>query len=278
MRKKDIGRILLALAAASLLSVFIAPYLQGGIDWYETFYPTGRAVWSGHSPYTLIGFRYVPWAVLPILPFTLLPPEIGRAAFLLFSLLAFAYTAHKLGASPWVTGLFVLSPPVVHCLLNANIDWLPLLGFVLPPQIGLFFLVIKPQTTFAVGIFWLFEAWRKGGLREVFRIFAPVTIAILLSFPIFGFWVERFRAPIGFDWNASLFPMSIPIGLILLVRAVRSRNISPAMAASPFLSPYVLLHSWSGALLSLVGAPLEMLAAVVGLWILIGIQWAALYG
>ena len=259
------------------LSFLIAPYLQGGIDWYETFYPAGRAALAGKSPYTVAGFCNVPWAILPILPFTLLPIEVGRAAFMLFSLLAFAYIARKLGASPLVTGIFVMSPPVLHCLLNANIDWLTLLGFILPPQIGLFFIAIKPQTTFVVGIFWFFEAWRKGGVKEVLRVFLPVTVTLLLSFALFGFWIERFRAPVNFGWNASLYPMSIPIGLALLVKSLRARSKSLAMAASPFLSPYVAFHSWSGALLAFAAEPLEMSAAVLGLWILIAIRFVALY-
>ena len=42
-----------------------------------------------------------------------------------------------------------------------------------------------------------------------------------------------------------------------------------SFAASPFLSPHVILHSWAGALLSLVKRPIELLAAVIGLWLLV---------
>ena len=253
-------------------------YLEGGVDWYETFYPTGQAVLSGKSPYTLIGFRYVPWAILPILPFAWLPPDIGRSAFFLFSLLIFAYTAYRLGGNPITVALFIVSPPVMHCLLNANIDGITLLGFFMPPQIGLFFVLIKPQTTSALVLFWLIEAWRKKGIKEVFRIFAPVTISILFSFLLFGFWPERFLEPIGFDWNASLWPMSIPIGLVLLTKAIRRRSEHLAMGASPFLSPYVLLHSWSGALVSLANSTADMLAAVIGLWIIVIIRIFTMFG
>lgn len=252
--------------------------LKGGIDWYETFYPTARAVLSGKSPYTLIGFRYVPWAVIPILPFAWLPPTIGRAAFLVFSLFVFAFVAYKMGGNPIVVGTFVASPPVVHCLLNANIDWMTLIGFILPPQIGLFFVVIKPQLTAGLVLFWLIEAWRKGGLKEVVRVFSPVSISILLSFVFFGFWPERFLEPIGFDWNASLWPMSIPIGVVLLTKSIRQRSDRLSMAASPLLSPYVLLHSWSGALISLAGSTADMLAAVLGLWILVIIRSTQIFG
>ncbi len=282
MTKKHLSPLAWQISIGALLFIALTlagtRYLRGGIDWYETFYPTGQAVLSGKSPYTLIGFRYVPWAVIPILPFAWLPPDVGRAAFFVFSLLAFAFVAYKMGGNPIVVGAFIVSPPVIHCVLNANIDWMTLLGFVLPPQIGLFFVVIKPQLTAGVVLFWLIEAWRKGGLKEAVRVFAPVSITILLSFVFFGFWPERFLAPIGFGWNASLWPMSIPIGLVLLTKAIRQRSDHLSMAASPFLSPYVLLHSWSGALISLADSTIDMLAAVVGLWILVIIRSIQMFG
>jgi hypothetical protein len=41
------------------------------------------------------------------------------------------------------------------------------------------------------------------------------------------------------------------------------------MAASPCLSPYVLFHAWSGALASIAPLRFEMIAVVIGLWILV---------
>jgi hypothetical protein len=48
------------------------------------------------------------------------------------------------------------------------------------------------------------------------------------------------------------------------------------MAASPCLSPYVLLHSWSAALVALSRQQAEMVAAVIGLWLLIIIRYFAI--
>ena len=66
--------------------------------------------------------------------------------------------------------------------------------------------------------------------------------------------------------------MSIPVGLALLVAAVRKRRIEYAMGASPCLSPYVLFHSWSSALVSIVSLEAETVAAVVGLWVVVIIR------
>jgi hypothetical protein len=66
--------------------------------------------------------------------------------------------------------------------------------------------------------------------------------------------------------------MSIPVGLALLVTAIRKQKIEYALAASPCLSPYVLLHSWVGVLLAIVSSTPETIAAVIGLWIFFAIR------
>ena len=185
------------------------------------------------------------------------------------SLSGFGFAAYRMGAKPLTLGAFLVSPPVLHCLLNGNIDWMPLLGFVLPPQVGLFLVVIKPQVGFTVAIFWFVESWRDGGWREVFRTFWPITFGLLLTFAVLGFWPLHYTERLSTWWNASLWPMSIPVGLVLLTIAFRKRKIEYAMGAAPCLSPYVLFHSWSGALMAIVSQQLEILIAVIGLWILV---------
>lgn len=261
---------LLALLAALVFG--LSAILPAAIDWHETFRPAAREVLAGRSPYNIVGYMYPPWAILFILPMALLPEKVGQSLFLITNMLVLAYTAYRLKASPATMAIFLISPPVVHGLLNANIDWLTVLGFVLPPQIGIFFIIIKPQVGAAVAVFWLIEAWRKNGWREAVRIFWPVTLALLLSFLIFGLWPVRHINTLSFWWNASLWPVSIPVGLALLIAAIRKRQKAYAMAASPCLSPYVLFHSWVGALLAIVTSLPETIAAVAGLWILVAIR------
>jgi hypothetical protein len=271
-------QIVLIFLLAITLIMLGSLYLPAGIDWRDTYRPATLALLTGESPYKVDIFFAAPWGLIPLIPFAILPEAIGRAALLLIGLGSFAYTAHKLGGKTIALIAFLLSPPVMHCLLNSNIEWLPLLGFILPPQIGLFFISIKPQIGVAVGIFWFIEAWRKGGYRNVIHVFWPITLALLISFAIFGFWPMRFRETIFLTrgYNASLWPGTIPVGLALLVAAIHKRNIKFAIASSPCLSPYVLLHAWTGALVSFVSQPIETIAAVIGLWILViirGFNW-----
>jgi hypothetical protein len=262
-----IGLVLVAFVLCTLL---LANRLPPGIDWNYYFQPAALKLLMFQSPYDIWGFPSPPWALLPMLPFAILPSALSRAGWFVLSLIMFAWSVYRLGAKPIALAAFVGSPLVMHSLLNANIDWMVIFGFTLPPQIGLFFISVKPQMGSVVAVFWLAEAWRKGRAREVVRVFAPFTIVLLLSFVLFGFYpLEWVTVEVDQWWNASLWPMSIPIGLTLAVAALYRRKIQFAMAASPLLSPYVLFHAYSGALSALATYTVEMVTAVIGLWILV---------
>jgi hypothetical protein len=206
--------VLVVLAVILLISAVsvAAMYIPSDTDWHGTFRPAARALISGHSPYEVESFFNPPWGLLPLVPIALLPEGVGRAIILISTLVAFAFTAVRLGAKPVSFVFFMISPPVVHCLLTANIDYLVTLGFVFPPQIGLFFVLIKPQIGGAVALYWFVESWRRGGLREFVRIFWPITVASLVSFLLFGLWPLRtLGRSVDVSWNASLWPASIPL-------------------------------------------------------------------
>jgi hypothetical protein len=270
LRTHRLLAIALVLVAFVLCTLLLANRLPPGVDWTYYFQPAALKLLLFQSPYDIWGFPSPPWALLPMLPFAILPQALGRAGWFVLSLIMFAWAIYRLGAKPIALAAFIGSPLVMHSLLNANIDWMVIFGFTLPPQIGLFFISVKPQMGSVVALFWLAEAWRKGRAREVARVFAPFTIVLLLSFVVFGFYpLEWVTVEVDQWWNASLWPMSIPIGLTLAVAALYRRKIQFAMAASPLLSPYVLFHAYSGALSALAPYSVEMVTAVIGLWILV---------
>lgn len=282
MSKKTIITVLVGGGIFLLLTIVMVKLIPAplGIDWRETYRPATLALLRGETPYNPeiapdAPFFAAPWGLIPLIPIALLPAEIGRVVIMLVALISFAFTAYRLGASPLTMGLFLVSPPVIHCILNANMEWIPLLGFVLPPPIGLFFVSVKPQTGIAVAAFWFFDTWRMGGWRHTLRTFAPVTIALLISFLLFGLWPFGMGDVLGYgqEFNSSLWPLSIPLGLVLLGTAVQKREMKYAMPASPCLSPYVLFHAWSSAVVALVTSPLQMILAVVGLWIVVALRF-----
>jgi len=208
-----------------------------------------------------------------LIPLAALPEAVGRVMLVFCGLASYAFVAHRLRAKPISIVFLLLSPLVLHVLLNGNVDWLAMIGFILPPPLGLFFISIKPQIGIAVAPFWLIEAWRQGGWKLVVKTFVPFAIVLLLSFALFGFWPTYSFSVIGKSWNASLWPMSIPVGLALFVTSIRKRKIEYAMAASPCLSPYLVFYSWGGALLAIVSSVPETIAAVVGLWVLVAVRY-----
>ncbi len=251
------------------LIVVMSTYLPQAVDWHGAFRPAALEILHGRSPFNADGFYHAPWSLIPLIPLALLPEPIGRAFLILISLTSYTYVAYRLGAKPIAIVFLLISPPVLHLVMNGNLDWMAAIGFILPPQLGLFFIAIKPQMGIAVALFWFIEAWRRDGWKQVVKTFAPFTVILLLSFVLFGLWPFRAARATGFWWNASLWPISIPVGLALFVTSIRKGKIEYAMAASPCLSPYVLLHSWIGAVLAIVTSVPETIAVVIGLWIVV---------
>lgn len=254
------------------LTIGFSLLLPSAVDWSNYYRPATIALMSGQSPYTIAGFINPPWVLIPMIPLLLLPVNIGRAILAIAMMVSLSIVARKLGAHVVGIAALLLSPPVIQLFIDGNIDWIVTLGFILPPQIGLFFLAIKPQVGLMVALFWLINSWRIGGIREVIKVFMPFLIILLLSFAIYGFYPLNDTNDLAWAGNSSLWPVSIPIGLALFVHSIRKNNIKFSIAASPWLSPYVLLHSWVGVLIALSSYIWELLATVVGMWIVVIIR------
>jgi hypothetical protein len=253
------------LAGAAAAIALAAAVLPPAIDWDRHYVPAIQALVAGRSPYAGTGFVNPPWALLPLLPFAA-DVTAGRAALFVLALGVYAVVAVRWGASPVALGLFLVSPTVLHTLLNGNLEWLVLLGLLLPPRWGLFLVLVKPQVGAGVAVWWTAEAWRAGGWHGMIRTVSPVTAALATSLVLFGLWPLRAAGHPGQSWNASLWPWSLPLGLGLLVYGVWKRDVRAALAAAPFFSPYVLLHAWTGAVLALVGRTWALAIVVLGLW------------
>jgi len=242
--------------------------LPVGIDWRDTYQPAALAVLHGQSPYVVEIYYAAPWAAWAMVPFAVLPYQLGRLITFLVGLGAFGYIAWRLGAKPLVMVLFLCSAAVVGCLNNGNIEWMPLLGIVLPPQIGLIFLAVKPQVGVGLGVYWLITIWNEKGWHEVTRVFAPVSVLLVISIALYGFWFLRFRQTLAWSVdNTSTGFYGAAVGAIFLIRAIRSKDERMALASGPLLSPYALQFTWSALLIYLLDKPLELLVVVIILWI-----------
>lgn len=266
--------------ALILLVLTILPVLYYGVsvgqDWYQFYRPATLALLHGQNPYDVPAFNNAPWALIPFIPFAILPYQMGRVGFFLLSLACFFYIPYKLGAKPVSMVLFVTSYPVISCLNGGGIEWLPMLAFVTPAPVSLVFAAIKPQVGIGIAVYWLFESWRMGGFRTVIKNFLPVTLLLSASFLLYGFWVMTFIGKSQDVANISIFPYLVPIGLYLVWIAIRERCERPAMAAGPFFSPYHTLFSLAVPLVALFERP-KLFAAISALLWGLGIVRAWVY-
>lgn len=216
-----------------------------GTDWKGTFRDACLAILSGRSPYLITSFHNPAWVLLPLLPIALFSPALGSAVMFVLNIFSYLFVISKLKTNLLLMFLFLISSGMIVNSIYGNLDGLVALGFILPPQIGLFFVLAKPQVGLAAAVFWLFESWRKGGIKMVIKVFLPVTSAFILSIMIFGPWFIKSANVIQAGWNVSIWPNGIPFGLLFLGLAVWKRDIRFAIAASPFFAPYLAVHSWA---------------------------------
>jgi hypothetical protein len=246
-----------------------------GGDWLN-FLPAIQAFLQGGNPY-LVGKEfygvYEPfWTYILLAPFALLPFWVGRILLFLVSLVAFAVTAVKMGASKFQLVMFLCSTSVFGGLYSGNIDFLVTLGYWMPPQFGLFFVLMKPQIGVCIAIYWMYMAWNEGGVREILRVFAPITGAYLLSFFMYGFWPGYLFNMPNNPWNWGLFPYLVPIGIFLLYKALQQKDKRLAGISSPLVAPYVTGYNFSIILLSLFNRPALFLTAWAAIWITVFIR------
>jgi hypothetical protein len=266
LSNKFVPTAILILLAVSGLFAAIYLIFPTGKDWETILRPAALTLVNGKSPY-ITGYYNPPWALIPLLPLLPLSPKIGSVILSVVNFLSFGYVAYRLGARPLALALIVLSPPVIYGVLDPNFDWLVALGLILPPQIGLFFISVKPQLGVVLALYWLVVAWKAGGFRQVVKVFAPITITLLISLALYGLWPLRSSELSTVRWNASFWPASIPVGIVLAVSALKNLNKRLAITASPFLSPYVGAYSLSIPVLGLLPDQIETIAAIAGLWI-----------
>lgn len=238
------------------VAVYFASFLPSA-DWYVSFDPAARGVYSGHWPYENPGYRYPPWAVLPLLPMVLFPPDFAHGLMVVTTALILIYIAWRLHAQPLAVAAFLLSPTAVGILLVNNLDPFAISGIFLPPVWGLFVLVIKPQVGLGVMLYYLFQTWKNERFWGVVRTFAPMIIAYSISVAFFPIWVTRMLENPSNSWNRSLFPYAIPLGLFIMWLAIRRKNPYFALAASAFLTPYLTFYSYIAVQIALLHEDVE---------------------
>lgn len=194
------------------------------------------------NPYLVDGFYNPPWLLPVLFPLKFLSPLAASTLMRVVVLLSAVYASWRLSKNPLTVAAYVLSAPILFCLLVGNIDALIINGIFLPPALALIVLSIKPQLTIGV---MLYIIW-KHGLKSAI----PLVLILALSLLIYGWWPAAiFNSDLSHaNWNHSIWPWGIGLGIGFLLF---STDRLSALASSAFFSPYVSGAGWAGLLLYL---------------------------
>lgn len=246
MEKKHLFLMFVALfIVGSVIGYFCVPY---GVDWLEIFQPVSRRMMSNdlYDPYVGTGFANPSYTFFVTIPFALLPVDIGRAAWFGFNFACLVVFAYMAGFEIPAIMVFMCTPPVFSTLWDGNIDGLVLLGFVLPPWIGIPLLMIKPQIGFVVVALYAFNAlFRERDYRLFAQQFGPYFFLVACTLLTYHNWIPSMRAIAGVaGWNISLGPIGLFSALILCIFAFSENEKDLALPAGVLISPYVSINSF----------------------------------
>lgn len=240
LKKYTKNKLALALLLTSPLLIYLLYVIlpQDPNDWTKVFYDVGKIPFR---PYENPLFINPPWLALLLSPISLLPLQLSRALNAFFAFFFLTLLIQQSKGNGWSYLLTFSSFPFVGLLANGTVDWIVAVGLVLGSPAGIPFLLIKPQTGALVGLLWF-----KKSEKKAFFVLGTA-LFLVFSFLIWGEWVSPMlqninATPLG-DWNASLFPWSVPVGIYLLYLSLKKEDVLAAIAAGLCLSPYFAAHS-----------------------------------
>ena len=238
--------LLFIMVLIGLMFIYIEVFFINDFSLY--FHDSAALFFQGQNPYQVPGIFTPPWLNLLFGPLLLLPEPLAAAVLTLANLVALSFLLYRSKASLPVLFMALFSPVTLYMVRTSNVDALLLLGVMLPPQWGLILLLTKPQLGMGIAVYWAWEAFRSGGIRKLIKIFAPITIAYAVSFSIYGFYILEGRSAIDTAWNANLyfFPYLIPVAIILLIAAIRRKQVSLTYGVAALASPYASPNSYIG--------------------------------
>jgi hypothetical protein len=202
---------------------------------FDIFYKAAQAMLLGLSPYTVTGFYNPAWALLPFLPLAVLPFAFAQTLYAIITCAGVVAALHRFGLpSRTILIVSLISPLLWLNVAYANVDWVVLLGATLPPPIGIWFVLIKPQIGIGVVLYWLLMHDSRR-----WRVFVPVTVALLLNYALLGSPAFQLGGA-----QSNVFPFGLPIAALLLWQAIKRSSLNHAAPIGLFLSPYLSITSW----------------------------------
>jgi hypothetical protein len=275
---------LLAIVAGVLWWGFALSVKQSGImmliwDDQRATFTTGYLL----RPYDAPGFINPPWAMLLLVPFSLLHFETAvllqmTLYFVILTGIIFKFGGKKRLLLAVIVVLF--SPLALNTALEINIDWMIALGLLVPPAWSAPLLLIKPQS--ATGYIAGFSR------RDLMRCLILALLTLLLSFIIWGNWIPLLLHNIevySISPLVNLAPMailraflspalgtivSLLMGAALLWQAFRRHDpvlgLFGGLFCVPYLAGYSLMLPFT-----LIAARYPRIAAVINMALWLGV-------
>jgi len=218
-------------------------------DWNGAYYHAGRALLALKNPYSLNVFFNPPYA-LPVLALLSLPgPLISRWLVAALSIAASLYTCQQLRVGWFATLFYFISAPVITNLIYGNLDALIIMALFVPPTFSVIIASVKPQTGIGLIAYHAWQAWRE---KRLLRTMAPLTGLAILSVWALPAMLVGAKFNVGASWNMSVFPYGLPIAALLMYAAIRYQRPTLALAVGVFVSPYIHVITWAGALVAIM--------------------------
>lgn len=206
------------------------------LDWIEAYQP---AALNWQNPYFKPGVIFNPPWIFPFLyPFALLPSQVGAGLLMVVAIIIL--TVYLRSTTKLL--LIMMSAPIAVMISLGQLDFLLLIGLMLPYGLGIPLLLIKPQGVFLAIL-----------LRLQVRGIVVTIVTIIFSVIIWGGWWHQI---IGHqpnqEVNVSLFPYTIPLGIPLLYWGYKHKSDAFLCFASLCFTPYFMMHSMLPALAAFV--------------------------
>ncbi len=234
------GNFVLAFFALSPLIVYFFYRFLPNVpnDWTKVFYAVSKIPFQ---PYQNSLFINPPWLALFLSPFSFMSAHLSKAFNAFFTLFFLSLLIKRTHGRAWAYALTFTSFPFLALLANGTVDWVVAAGLIFGSPWGIPFLLAKPQTGAFVALLW----FKKVKDKKQFLLVSLVFVG--LSFAVWGNWVQLMldninSTPLG-DWNASLFPWSIPLGFYFAFISLKYEDTLAAIIAGLCFTPYFALHS-----------------------------------
>jgi hypothetical protein len=243
------------IAIFAVCIVFVAFMPSMGVD-FSLLYPAGRAVWDLQNPYIAAPHFYnPPWMLVILAPLFILPIQVARWLWMAIGIVGYLVAFRRMNFDGFTIVAFFLTPFIYFDIGMGNCEWLVLLGTTMPIAWGAWVVILKPQASFVLLGLWIKQ-------RHWSALFPLLALGALYLFGLWGL-PERSTMP----WSADIFPYGVPVGLVLAYLAFKRDDWYLALAAAPFLSPYLALQSWIFALLPLTRNRYALAAGAAVSWI-----------